>query len=100
MSSRTVLFVLLVWTGSRTGAGMFVVGVMVATYGRLGRTVLYFPLVLLALYASYKITLLFDVGAYSGFETWGLFDFLPASDSGLYLKVGRFVPGVGRLVRG
>jgi len=47
--------ILLVWTGSRTGVGMFVVGAVLATYGRLGRTALYLPLAVGMLLVMYSI---------------------------------------------
>jgi hypothetical protein len=52
---------LLVWTGSRTGAGMFVIGTTAATYGRLGRTALYLPIVALVLWGGIELAALVGV---------------------------------------
>jgi hypothetical protein len=44
--------VFLVVTGSRTAAATFMIGAMVATYGRLGRVILSLPLLLVVLYVA------------------------------------------------
>lgn len=42
------------------------------------------------------LTLVLDVGIYSGFEAWGLFQaFRDEADYGLFFKVGRFLPPFG-----
>ncbi len=42
------------------------------------------------------VTLVFDVGIYSGFEAWGLLSVLPAGEpNNLQIKVGRFMPAFG-----
>ncbi len=43
LAALTFTGVLLLWTGSRTGFGMFALGAAVAAYSRLGRTVLLLP---------------------------------------------------------
>lgn len=43
-----------------------------------------------------RLTLVLDIGLYSGFEAWGLFRLHPEPDSwDLMLKVGRFIPAFG-----
>lgn len=49
--------IILAWTGSRTGAGMTAVGMMVAFYRRLGRFVLLAPFGLIAAYIVYDLLL-------------------------------------------
>lgn len=42
------------------------------------------------------LTLVLDVGVYSGFEAWGMLNLLPMnSNANLLLKVGRFLPAFG-----
>jgi hypothetical protein len=50
--------ILLAWTGSRTGMGMFVIGTTAATYGRLGRTALYLPFVAVVLWGGVELAAL------------------------------------------
>ena len=52
-----VQLIFLAWTGSRTGAGMTAIGIMVAFYRRLGRFVLLAPVGLLAAYLVYDLFL-------------------------------------------
>lgn len=52
-----VQLIFLAWTGSRTGAGMTAVGMMVAFYRRLGRFVLLAPVGLVAAYLVYDLFL-------------------------------------------
>jgi len=55
------------WTGSRTGLALMVIGVTVVAYARVGRTILYLPLGLLGLYAGWTLlnTLGVDLAAAS-----------------------------------
>lgn len=55
--------VMLVWTGSRTGIGMFAIGSAGVLYTRLGRAVIFMPLVLLVAYVGFKLLL-----SVTGFE--------------------------------
>jgi hypothetical protein len=62
---------LLAWTGSRTGAGMFVVGAMAAVYRRLGRTVLLLPLVVVVLFAGLHLVSLMNLDVAGATERIG-----------------------------
>lgn len=53
--------IMLLWTGSRTGMGMAVIGVSAAIYGRIGRTVLLLPAIALSLVVAYQIALAMGV---------------------------------------
>lgn len=48
---------LLAWTGSRTGIGMFAIGSVGVLYTRLGRAVLFMPVALVLAYVGFKIIL-------------------------------------------
>jgi len=60
-----VFMVLAMWTGSRTGIGMFGLGAAAVMYSRMGKAVLLLPLGLLAVYVMYKVATLLgiDLGA-------------------------------------
>ena len=58
-----VNLLLLVWTGSRTGIGMFVIGSAGVLYTRMGRAVLFMPLALIVAYVGFKLLV-----AVTGFE--------------------------------
>ncbi|MAO22571.1 MAG: hypothetical protein CMJ35_10365 [Phycisphaerae bacterium] len=47
--------VFLLWTGSRTGGGMFVIGVCAIVYPRAGKTILLLPIILLLTYISFSV---------------------------------------------
>ena len=58
--------VLIGWSGSRTGAGMMLIGFAAVTYARIGRTAIYLPLVLVALYGILHVITLLGINV--GFE--------------------------------
>lgn len=53
--------ILLAWTGSRTGMGMFVIGLSGVLYSRVGRSILYLPVVVFALAGAYQLALALGV---------------------------------------
>jgi hypothetical protein len=52
----SVFLVLLLWTGSRGGMGMFVLGLAIVLYSRVGKSVMFLPLFALLLFVALKIT--------------------------------------------
>lgn len=50
-----VFVLLIIWTGSRGGAGMFVIGMAAVLYGRAGRAVLFLPIIAGFLFLALKI---------------------------------------------
>jgi hypothetical protein len=60
-----VNLLMLVWTGSRTGIGMFAIGSAGVLYTRLGRAVLFMPVALVLAYVGFKVLVSvtgFDIG--------------------------------------
>ena len=53
----------LVWTGSRTGGLMFVVGLMAVLYARIGKAVLLFPVAALVVWGLMLLAVYLDIGA-------------------------------------
>ncbi|NNF41557.1 MAG: hypothetical protein HKN62_00645 [Phycisphaerales bacterium] len=53
--------ILLAWTGSRTGMGMFVIGLTGVLYSRVGRSILYLPVVVFALAGAYQLMMALGV---------------------------------------
>ncbi len=47
--------IVMLWTGSRVGLVLFVIGLCAVGYGRLGRTVLFLPLGIMGLYLGYLL---------------------------------------------
>ena len=45
----------MLWTGSRIGLALFIIGLCVVAYGRVGRTILFLPLGVLGLYLGWTI---------------------------------------------
>ncbi len=61
MGALAANLVLIVWTGSRTGMGMLVVGATMVLYNRFGRAVLLMPLAALVAYVAFKVAGAADV---------------------------------------
>ncbi len=51
----SVSTILLLWTGSRTGLGMLVIGITATLYSRVGRAILILPIVGIAVYIGLKL---------------------------------------------